>query len=464
MHANRTKAYQTRLAFWANWLGPNCPYPEDRAIRMKVGRPLPDWAVQALPRRNGKVRILDVNAGPASALGTRAKGYDIELVPTDSLGHKFGQLLEQTGLHPPVPTTQCSPEDILVSYGKATFDLIYSSNGLDFTSDPVAIYRELLQCLTPGGRIITFHEAPANEKLFHHEWHRFFHRVRHGRPVIQKKTYRRDLQDALPEATIQVSIESGYIRLELANNPDQHKITRRMPAPISQTDHPPRLISMHLPKVAGSSFRAFLEEVYKDDLRCMYKAEETAPRLVPKLKLAEHIRCVHGHFQADSYDKHLPGAVKITWMRHPVERVVSSYFQYLRNPESADEDEFNKTLINDGWSLLEFARNKSIINQIRWYFNAVPLDDFLFIGISEEFDASMRLFCHLMGIDAPDKIDQANVNPNRTLSGYTLTDAQRNELSGLYAEEIELYNLVRRRLSVHLRQAFGDQAPELSIR
>jgi hypothetical protein len=454
------KCLESRLSFWKKWLGKDCPYPEDRAARLKENRTVPDWVLKALPRGKKKVRILEVNSGPVPTLGNKAAGIEIDLVAIDSLGNNLNALLAENQLRVPFPVRQCFPEDVLVSFGPESFDLIFSSNGLDFTSDPVVVYRGLLECLVPQGRIITFHETQNEYSRIHKEGYRFFHILDGGRVQICQKSYKRDLEDALPRASLKARLDGKFLRLELIKTVQPPKsVGSEMP--LMRENGLPRMISMHLPKVAGSSFRGFLSEIYGQSLRCMYSVEETAPRFLGSIELDETVQCLHGHFQADAYDNKLPGAVKITWLRDPIERVVSSYFQYQRHPDSANKLDSHGKRLTLGCSLMDFARDEDMIRQVRWYFNAVPLDNFFFIGISEEFSSSLRLLCDLLGVEMPIVIKSTNINPGKTTDRYSLTKAQKNELTGLYSEEIELYNFARYRLQMQLVDVFGSKAPRL---
>jgi hypothetical protein len=106
---------------------------------------------------------------------------------------------------------------------------------------------------------------------------------------------------------------------------------------------------------------------------------------------------------------------------------------------------------------MEFARQPEMRRQVRWYFNAVPLDDFFFIGVTERYAESMRLLCHLIGRPVPDSLPRANTNPDRQPGkAYALTPAQRSELEGILAEEIELYRFINYRLDRQLALAFGE--------
>ncbi len=444
----RETCHKVRLAFWERWLSTRSPFPEARAERFRENRPLPEWAFDCIPAGADRIRILDLNAGPVSACGTVAEGIEVELVPVDELAFAYDRLLREAGLVPHVPTRFCSVDDILPTFGPEAFDLIFSFNGLDYTADPVAVYRNLLECLKGHGKIITFNEYGQDESRIHREWFRHTHSLRGERPVIRQKGYQRDLADALPEAAVAFSHENGLLRLELRHVPAPPRAVLPDPVRAGPEEPLPLLISMHIPKTAGSSFRAVLDGLYRERLRPMYTLEETAPRYYHRVRLDPRTRCLHGHFQADGFEDRIPGALRITWLRDPVERIVSSYFQFQRHPESARDSEFNERIFAERWSLLEFARREEMRRQVRWYFNAVPLDDFIFIGISDRFEDSMRLFRYLFRLPAPASgPESVNINPTKDPARrYALPRALRLEIEALYDEERHLYQLAEERL------------------
>jgi len=444
---------RARLRFWRRWLQPDGPYPEARDERLKPGRALPGWAVEALPHPGGSVRVLDVNAGPLTALGDTAAGYDVELIPIDELAWYFDKELEKLGLRPPVRTRHCAPEDVRVTFGETAFDLIYSFNGIGHSADPILVYRELLACLKKEGRIIIFAETSGEVDRFHREGHRHFHALRNGRVILRNKSRSWDLQDALLGAEITAKAEKSLLRIQI-----RHRPAGKRPVALKSSLNGalPEIVSLHIPKSGGSSFRDFLGNLYGNGMRTMYTPEETAPRLIHEVELDPRIRCLHGHFQADAYDHLLPDAVKVTWLRDPIERVVSGYYQFLRHPDTAGDSDFNREFFESGMNLMEFARHENIRASLFWYLNAVPLEDFFFVGLTEAYDDSMRLFCHLLGVPAPASSRTINTNPDKAVTQrYQLSPAHRSELEGLYAGEIELYRFAKYRLEEQLRQAFG---------
>jgi hypothetical protein len=447
-----------RRAFWEKWLDPDSNHSAFRETRMQPDRELPYWAKAVLPKQIQRPRILDVNAGPVSSLGTRLNGKEVDLIPIDDLAHQFDQLIARHGYTVPLRTQFCSAEDILCRFGAGAFDLIYSYNGLANTRDPIRVYAQLLASLKPNRKVITFHQAVPSPSELWKQGFQHFHMIEQGRLKIVHKSYVRDLQDALPQARIRATESNGIIKLELSVAKSTSRKQSKCPR-IADGQKLPRLISIHIPKTAGSSFRRFLEQTYGPSLRCLYSEEETAPRLIPGVRIEKRIRCLHGHFQGNAYTDRYPRAKKITWLRDPVERVVSSYYQYHRWPPKPDGSPFLKGLFEQGWRILDFARRDEMIQQVRWYLDGIPLDQFFFVGITEHYAASLQLLCHQLRIDHPDGLQIQNINPDRKQAAvYNLPNAIRQEIAALYADEFAIYERARKRLNEYLISTFGASA------
>lgn len=167
------------------------------------------------------------------------------------------------------------------------------------------------------------------------------------------------------------------------------------------------LISVHLPKTAGGSFREHLIGLYAPhicfDFTDQYHFVDTTPptplmRLQRKLRsyklgrsrLLDTDRCIHGHFRADKYLSRFPNARLVTWVRDPVERVVSHYQHWKRNRNMSHS--ISRRIIRENLSLLQFAEIEVMRNLQSRYLNGVPLDDFWFVGVQEYFEAMIPLF------------------------------------------------------------------------
>jgi hypothetical protein len=179
------------------------------------------------------------------------------------------------------------------------------------------------------------------------------------------------------------------------------------------------LISVHVPKCAGTSFRHVLHGICGEDVwynyGTIFSREQAKPELVP-----DGTRIIHGHFLADSFDDILPDRELITWVRDPVERLVSNYHHFLRSPDMRDD--CCRALHERGLSLREFAELDWMRNMATRYLANKPLDDFRFVGISEQFDSSMRLFEGTFGLQVPGRVQpRVNTNPDRKTARYPIT-------------------------------------------
>lgn len=92
----------------------------------------------------------------------------------------------------------------------------------------------------------------------------------------------------------------------------------------------PELLSIHIPKTAGRTFREILKSQYGVNgvlsLDHYYLTKQNE-------QLADHptdrYPVIHGHLPYRQISKvALPSSKYITWLRHPVDRVISNYYHY----------------------------------------------------------------------------------------------------------------------------------------
>jgi hypothetical protein len=177
------------------------------------------------------------------------------------------------------------------------------------------------------------------------------------------------------------------------------------------------LISVHVPKCAGTSFRHVLDGICGEEIwynyGTIFSREQARLDLVPDGK-----KVIHGHFMADSFDDIIPDRELLTWARHPVERVVSNYFHCLRAPDMRDD--CCRALHEHKLTLREFADLDWMQNLMTRYLANKPIGDFRFVGVSEQFDSSIRLFEDTFGWRASGATPRANTNPERRESRYRI--------------------------------------------
>ena len=91
--------------------------------------------------------ILDVGAGPISALGTEYPGKKLNIKAVDPLADIYNNILSEYGMVPRVVTEKLDGERLSDSLSLNSFDLVYSRNALDHSYDPIGCIDEILKVL-----------------------------------------------------------------------------------------------------------------------------------------------------------------------------------------------------------------------------------------------------------------------------------------------------------------------------
>ena len=191
------------------------------------------------------------------------------------------------------------------------------------------------------------------------------------------------------------------------------------------------LISVHIPKAAGTAFREILAKRFGERLLLDYKDRPLAPglhwrRLKQRLNRADACSgietaydCVHGHFVADKYDALDKPVRHIAWLRDPVQRTISHYLYWKRMPDLRNPD--CRRLIEQNLSLEEFAALPRMRNVTTRFFGGKAPRDFFFLGTVETMAESLARFNRLTGIDVDtmgvqnhddDTTSRADISPN----------------------------------------------------
>jgi len=202
------------------------------------------------------------------------------------------------------------------------------------------------------------------------------------------------------------------------------------------------IISVHIPKTGGTSFRNFLIKAFNKKVVFDYRNLYNKPKLIGSSKTIEKIpldtKVIHGHFKADKYDDLFPNAKLITWFRNPLEIPISLYYHFLRCPNFKNSD--CKALYDEKMSLKEFVLNIGDGNRSPYFISTKELVDFDFIGITEMYDKSMRLFRKLFHIDNSIPVIKENINPQKNFeSKYRIDPEIRKLIRKLFIKDYKLY-------------------------
>jgi hypothetical protein len=196
------------------------------------------------------------------------------------------------------------------------------------------------------------------------------------------------------------------------------------------------LVSVHIPKCAGTSFRHILRDIYRDALWLNYGTIFIRDHARPEL-LPQGVECIHGHFFADAFDDLIPDRTLVTWLRHPVERVVSNYHHFLRSPDMRDD--CCRVLYERKLTLVQFAELDWMRNEATRYLAGKPLSAFEFVGIAERFTESLTEFTHRLGFSCPVAPRRENTNPERTTERYALSSRDYDAIARLNETDMPMY-------------------------
>lgn len=211
------------------------------------------------------------------------------------------------------------------------------------------------------------------------------------------------------------------------------------------------IISLHLPKTAGTSFAAALEEQFGNRLLRDYAdipintpkvdrhraAMEAGLRLSPADFAA--VDCIHGHFLPVKYlllaDTRRVRFV--TWLRNLVERVISHYGFWRRHYDPATAAPLHRRVVEEDWSLERFCLGPELRNLYGQFLWGFPVENFEFIGLTEYYDDDVSAFGQQMLGAA---IEPVRLNAKDERSGAESIDSSfRNSIEQHHAKDMDFY-------------------------
>lgn len=217
------------------------------------------------------------------------------------------------------------------------------------------------------------------------------------------------------------------------------------------------IISVHLPKTAGTSFAAALEGRFGERLRRDYgdlpintpPAKRHRAALEAGLRIASDdysgVDCIHGHFLpakylllADSREVRF-----VTWLRDPVERVVSHYEYWRRSYDPATAAPLHRRVVEEDWSLERFCLGPELRNLYGQFLWGFPVGNFAFLGVTERYDEDLATFGRrfLGAAVAPERL---NLRQERADRGV-IDPALRERIERHHARDVALYRWARAR-------------------
>lgn len=219
---------------------------------------------------------------------------------------------------------------------------------------------------------------------------------------------------------------------------------------------PRTIVSIHAPKAAGTTLLELLRlGLGPEALLLDYANDPANPatgfRLDPEgwlerrpLALPHGIRAVHGHFHASKYDW-LPGAFRLTFLRHPVDNLLSIYSYWRKIP--LQPSPLHLYFQQQDLDLLGLAR-LPLLRRLysETYFGGFDMGRMDFVGRHEDRADGLRRLGEVLGLgldpDLRRNTTAAEGDPEREA---LRADAQlMARLGDLLAEDIRFYETYAR--------------------
>lgn len=205
------------------------------------------------------------------------------------------------------------------------------------------------------------------------------------------------------------------------------------------------IISLHLPKCGGTSFRhglrsAFGQTLFEDygDRILDQSLQACGHRAARARQLDDMIedgtfefQAVHGHFYAGKYAARIADGHWITFMRHPA-RLLRSLYSYLGRIE---KDNTITRVVRSFDSFEAFVEHEWFQNPVTKLVCPLSFSNFAFVGLQEDFDASLDVVGALL--DRPVRRFDMNTNPSGT--DYRLDPDVLARIERLNAADMAFY-------------------------
>ena len=166
------------------------------------------------------------------------------------------------------------------------------------------------------------------------------------------------------------------------------------------------LISIHVPKTAGTNFIEILKVIYPPDRihmdygteRDLVAARTCAPEIVADpVGFGQRFDVIHGHFHYLKYAQTFAEIPVLATLRHPVSRVVSHYRHVALHGEMSVER--HRLIMTGQMDMVAFSRVHFVGNAQTAYLEGLHIDDLDHAIIQEHFPETVARFCRGVGAD-----------------------------------------------------------------
>ena len=220
------------------------------------------------------------------------------------------------------------------------------------------------------------------------------------------------------------------------------------------------LIAIHIPKTAGKSFVAILRSIYGEENVFWSGRDDTGKVLLEfeKAGLENMPKVLSGHFSFRQVSRIYRSAnvPLVTWLRDPIERVISDYFFFIMRIQSGLN---RKNVHRWNETLLEFACLPECRNRMSKFLDGIKLKEVFFFGLAEHFDEDFQEMRRRLGWPA---VEPVYINSNRDFRSQFSPIPPENieQLKKWNKEDIELYREACSLRNARCGQVFTTSSPK----
>ncbi len=206
------------------------------------------------------------------------------------------------------------------------------------------------------------------------------------------------------------------------------------------------LVYVHISKTAGTSFFESLKYFFKNNLledRNNNIGRLNVSNLIKdslkynlKINELKSYKCIAGHFLPIKYKLlFLDGWKFITWIRNPVERLISHYFHIQRKKNETKPNSIAHYTIANNLTLEEFCTCKQFLNYYQRFFYQFDIENFFFIGITENYKEEMNFLSKNF---FENSLPYLHLNKNKY--DIAIDKNLRIEIESLHKKDMDLYH------------------------
>jgi hypothetical protein len=210
------------------------------------------------------------------------------------------------------------------------------------------------------------------------------------------------------------------------------------------------IISVHIPKTAGTAFGMLLSRKFGSRLLKDYADQPLSHGWLPRLAgsavqlplAPSRLRgfdAVHGHFLPLKYLA-ARGDV-VTWLREPAQRILSRYEHYRR--DVAEGRALQRVPgLRPGLGLAEFIEIPRFQDTYAKYFQGFPLRRVACFGFSEDMEEGLARMRRSLGLDLGPALT-LNANPDMPGRHYDIPAALARRIARLNRRDYRLWHRAR---------------------